>query len=660
VRRALVAALLALLALPPAALAAFAPGASLVSVSYARLEQGDDSSTAVALSSDGRYAAFDTRARNFFADDDPDPPGAYRAGGIFRRDMQTNALELVADGDVRDEISDDLLSVGAHQPSISGDGRYVSFSTAQKLVPADTNGNVDVYVRDMNVPVRAPGAFALVSAPNGTSAQATYADPPTPRPGRNPGADTWAGSSISGDGRKVAFRTVQVNSNLPAGGPTTDTPAGQVLVRDLDSRTTTLITRKTSDGSPAGGATGPLAISADGTTVAWPGRFAAAQTPFLTGEVNSDAFSFYLWQRIGQPTRRITGATDLDDPGCPAGSSITPSQGAQGPCYGPLTDPEGARGDVSSYAPALSADGYSVAFLVTAGPRGNPNTAAAPDVWVTDMHPGVSRKAGSRELTRDGSPSDPRSTGSIDDVAISSDGGRIALVTSRSRFILPFPASIGTFRSDAAARDVDLIDLNAGTIERVTRGSDGSDTNADLLNALSVSSDATKIAFASNASNMITGDANAKSDVFVAQVAPEPPPEAPPVEEPPPPPEDITPITPRLGVKQKRLADGSVEMTVTVPAAGVLEASTKGRLAASRKEARKSRRKLPLRVVASGKKTARTSGSLSLKLKLSSRYREELRRLHTIRTSARLEFRPASGGTRLHRSVSVVFALKRK
>ena len=57
-----------------------AAGAQLVSADYERLEQGDDSTVFAAISADGRYVAFQTRARNFFADDDPDPPGQYRAG----------------------------------------------------------------------------------------------------------------------------------------------------------------------------------------------------------------------------------------------------------------------------------------------------------------------------------------------------------------------------------------------------------------------------------------------------------------------------------------------------------------------------------------------------------------------------------------------------
>jgi hypothetical protein len=117
----------------PAAHAYVAPGATIVSASLERLEQADDATLSVAISGDGRYVAFHTRARNFFADHDPDPPGRYRQGGIFRRDLQSGALELVAHGDVREEQGDAPVARGTANPSLSTDGRYVAFSTAEPL-----------------------------------------------------------------------------------------------------------------------------------------------------------------------------------------------------------------------------------------------------------------------------------------------------------------------------------------------------------------------------------------------------------------------------------------------------------------------------------------------------------------------------------------------
>ena len=103
-----------------------------MSASPERREQGDAATTRVDISGDGRFVVFETRARNFFADNDPEPPGAFREGGVFRRDLVTGALELVAYGDVK-PTAGGPFTLGARNPSISDDGRWVAFSTAAQL-----------------------------------------------------------------------------------------------------------------------------------------------------------------------------------------------------------------------------------------------------------------------------------------------------------------------------------------------------------------------------------------------------------------------------------------------------------------------------------------------------------------------------------------------
>ena len=132
-----------------------APGAQIVSASDARREQGDDDTSQAVVSADGRYAVFKTRAPNFFADGDADPPGRLR-----RRDLPLRPRPGArARGGRRSGArpTGDLLLRGAPNPSVSDDGRWVAFSTGEQLVPQDVNDNVDVYVRDMTRAARAPG-----------------------------------------------------------------------------------------------------------------------------------------------------------------------------------------------------------------------------------------------------------------------------------------------------------------------------------------------------------------------------------------------------------------------------------------------------------------------------------------------------------------------
>ncbi len=117
----------------------------------------------------------------------------------------------------------------ATQPSLSADGRFVAFSTLQKLIPTDGNGVEDVYVRDMTVPITDPAAFQLVSAIDGSATKPiTYA--------LSQGGSTATRQAISADGTKVVF-TVNASSNV--GGA--NTPRRQVVIRDLTTLSTKVV-----------------------------------------------------------------------------------------------------------------------------------------------------------------------------------------------------------------------------------------------------------------------------------------------------------------------------------------------------------------------------------------------------------------------------------
>lgn len=560
----------------------FAPGAEIVSASDARQEQGDDDTSQASVSADGRYAVFATRARNFFADDDADPPGRFRLGGIFRRDLGTGELRLVAYGDVRSEADpDELITRGAQNPSVSADGRWVAFSTGAQLVPQDVNGNVDVYVRDMTKAPGDPGAFELIAAKDGGNTPASYGTPIIDRPGANPGTEVTPGHAISADGRYVAFRTSFVASDLPDAA---DATVGQlqVLVRDRRTQRTVLITRDATTGDPVGGATGGAVLSADGSTVLWSGLAAAQQTRFLPGELVDPASQYLLWRRWADPaavTRRVTGASDPDDPACT--SLYIPSLTGTGPCLGPLATVEGVQGSLTGRLAVMSEDGRRVAFLTGASPRGIV-VGQSSDLFLTDMAAGVSRKAGTVELTREGLTG-PDTGAAIEGIDLSPDGRWLALTTTRTTFALPALTQLGTARAQAIVRDLYLVDLAARTIERADIARDGSDANGSTGAQPSISAGGRVIAFTSEASNLFFGDANGRADAFVVRredAAPAEPP-AGDIPEPAQPAEPAAPAgaTPgRLTVRAKPGRRGIVVLTVQAPAAGRLSAVARGRL----------------------------------------------------------------------------------
>jgi hypothetical protein len=632
-------------------------GAQLVSADYQRLEQGDDASRFAAVSADGRYVAIQTRSRNLFADGDPDPVGEYRNGGVFRFDLQTRALVKVADGDLFRESDNAFLRRGAANPSISADGRFVAFSSGQRLVAADTNDNLDVYVRDMSLAEGAPGAFRLVSARDGGEAAATYAPPPFPAASA-PGAEVSPGVAISADGNRVAFRA-EATSDLPA-RPATDTPAGAILVRDLAAQTTTLVSAARAGQlmgtGPVGGGLG-AALSADGSTVAWTGRNAAEQTRFLAGENTDPSFNYYLWRRApfgpDQQTRRITGLSDPDDPACQALEAQNPGMttvfdpNATGPCLGPLTDQEGNRSDISSQLPALSADGYTVAFLSGAGPRPVVQSGPGLDLYVTDMRPGLSRKQGTLELTRDSPNGDLATSSPLGSVAISPEGRYLALATSRTKFSLPALSLVGDARAVPGPQELYVVDLQARTLERATHSVSAGDVDGGVQDGVTISAGGARVGFSSFAGNLFFGDSNQRADAFVASRVAEPVPAPPPGEGP----ADFSTVTvnrggPRVTVRAKAKPSGVVVLTISVPAAGKIVATATANVG----------RPARSRTIAARTTSARGKGSFRVVMRAADRYRPGPEAgAAKLKGRIRVAFKPAAGGRTLHASTSASF-----
>jgi hypothetical protein len=672
------------LSLAPAAEAIYGPaaggfGADIVSIDNASDEQGNASTVDADVSADGRYVVFQTRATNFFEDDggivgahgveaDVEPSGTLREGGIFRYDRITDALQLVADGsEVRTGGAEKgkLVFQGAQSPSVSADGRYVAFSTAQQLVPRDTNENVDVYVRDMGVqltPTRMDsGAYTLASARDGGDEPTTYAPRNPPLPGAEPGSEVWPNTSISADGRYVVFRTTELASNLPDHA-TVDTPPRQLFVRDVHAHTTTLLSRDTatvihSSGDPAGGVTGPASISTDGTTVAWVTTNAPAQTRFLPGESLDPSQPYYLWKRWqepGAPARRVTGLADPDDPACPPGAEVTQNPQATGPCFGPLSEQESGLASIAEVAPSLSADGYTVAFLAGAALRPNITKSSGLDVFLTSMGPGVTRKAGTRELTLGVNSGNPGSTPSIESLALSADGSTIAFTTTRNDFVLPEPQPVGAFRPLPTASDLYVIHLAANTLGRSVVDYEGVDPGGSISVNPTLTRDGSTIAFVSSSSDLIFGDANGLPDAFTATL------QAPAGTAPPPAGVNVlqsgfsllATAAPELGLHVKHGKDGSVILLVETPGPGQLVARARGTIVT--KAAGKRRKKKVELAHASG--SARSEGTTTLVLRVAPKYVTGLRRARSPKALIMVSFTPPAPAEALSVETKAIFA----
>jgi len=264
------------------------------------------------------------------------------------------------------------------------------------------------------------------------------------------------------------------------------------------------------------------------------------------------------------------------------------------------------------------------------------------DLFLTDMSPGISRKQGTIELTRDG-VSPPQAGFNIDGFAMSADARWIAFTTFRTQFVLAGYPLVGTARTTPDQRDLYLLDLSAHTIERALRASGGGDTNGAVGSVPAISDDGTKVAFTSDASNLFFGDANNRADAFLitrqdaAPVEPAAPDAAQDTVETPPAP-DVSAREDRLTVTVRRARSGEVLLLVRAPRAGRVTAIARGRgLDAS------GRVSGGARTLVRGEARATRRAQVAVKLRLSKRLRSRLRVAGKLVAQADVRFVGKSG-----------------
>ncbi len=436
-----------------------------------------------------------------------------------------------------------------------------------------------------------------------------------------------------------------------------ETPKEQLFVRDLQTQTTTLLSHDMGSSEPAGGAVGPATISADGSTVAWVSMNAPEQTVFFSGEDPSKTTAYYLWRRWQEPgakTRRITGIADPEDPECSSQGSVEAANHViSGPCYGPLTYPEGQLAPIVGAAPGLSEDGYTVAFLAAAALRPNITKAIGLDAFVTSMAPGVTRKAGTRELTLGVHSGAQGSTQSIESIALSPDGSTIAFTTPRDNFVLPEPTPIGSFRPLPTGSDLYVIHVRENTLERAVLNNEGSDIEGSISVNPTLTQTGSTVAFTSSASDLIYGDANQASDAFTATL------EAPAGTAAPPGGFNavqggfsLTGTTsPELGLSVKRAADGGLILLVETPGAGKLTAQAQGTIAT--KLGKKTHKQKVVLARASG--ATHAEGTTTLVLHLASKYAKDLKQAGKLKALITVAFKPLAPAEAISTEANATF-----
>ena len=400
--------------------------------------QANGHSVAPAISGDGRFVAFYSDATNLVAGD------TNRARDVFVHDRQTGETTRVSVGPDGAEANGDSFA-----PAISGDGRYVVFSSsASNLVPGDTNRADDIFLRD-----RVANTTTRISIGLG---------------------GTWANggsyaSAVSGDGKVVAYTSDA--TNLVSGDAN---GVRDVFVYDRAAGTTTLSSVST-DGKQTDAPSATPALDADGRIVA----FSSFADNLIVGDENETSDVFVHDRQTGATTR------------------VSVYNG-------------GFEADGDSFRPALSADGRLVAYDSDSFNLAWYDPDEGFDVYVYDRQADVVTPASVDDAGNLGNDTSMRPS-------ISSDGRYVAYYTDATDLV---PGD------QNGASDVVLYDRQSGAATRLSVANSGEEADGDSLRP-AISSDGTLVAYESAATNLVSGDTNRSTDIFVRDTTANPPPPPP-------------------------------------------------------------------------------------------------------------------------------------
>ncbi len=374
-------------------------------------------------------------------------------------------------------------------PAISGNGRFVAFaSLASNLVPDDTNGLSDVFVKD-----HATGAIERVSvSSSGLQANGASQVP-----------------EISFDGRYVVF--LSNATNLANVGNN----ANRIYRHDRQTGETRLVVTSSDDVGNNSFCT-YSAISADGRFVAFVGNAGSLLNPPLaTGtaafrkDMESGELILVSRKQNGEPASAegfigisgdgdwiVFSSTASLLPGAPGTQQVYLTNITDGTTVGASRRTDGTWANKSCITARIDRIGRRVAFLSEAT-----NLLAAPSVGPRDAF--VFDRIDGSIVQANALPSGEEASETIGSVDLSGNG-RYVTFRSAAQNLVPIP-----FSGDQMFRR----DLLTGAITMISLGPVGP-ANGSCAFGSSISDDGGQVAFGSEATNLAPFDATANVDTF--------------------------------------------------------------------------------------------------------------------------------------------------
>ena len=458
------------------------------------------------ISADGRWVVFTSLGPDLVAGQ----VDAADTVDVFLHDRVSGATTLVSHVLGAPATTGNGNSVN---PVISADGAFIAFSSfATNLVAGtDVNGGSDIFVYE-----RATGTMTLVSHVSDAPGTTGNSFSNTP--------------DISADGAVVAFQSAA--TNLVSGADVNGHV--DVFVYERASGAVTLVSHALGVPTTAGnGASFDAVIGADGAFVV----FESAATNLVSGSDANGATDVFLYERAtGMMTlvSHVSGAGGTTGNGfsydpiiSPDGASVAFTSTASNLVAGTDTngtedvfvyeretgtvtlishafgDP-GTAGSNASFGPVISADGAFIAF----------SSSATNLVTGTDVNGGndvfVYERATSTMMLVSHLPGAPGTTGNSfsDTPDISADGAFVAFRSLASNLVAGTDTNGGldVFLYERATGTTALVSHIAGA--EGTTGNSGTDSH-------SISADGAIVVFRGFASNLVSGDFNDASDVFL-------------------------------------------------------------------------------------------------------------------------------------------------